>query len=155
MHAYVEAMSFADMRFDEGCRHFLSGFRLPGEAAQIDRLMEKFAERYCIDNPGTFANADTAFVLAFSVVMLQTDLHNPNIKPERKMTKKGFLRNNQGIDAGQDLPAEFLSDIFDRIEKEPFSLDEDDKLRERLEGAKGDTGGGLFGGGSQDRKKRE
>ena len=26
--------------------------RLPGEAQKIDRIMEKFAERYCADNPG-------------------------------------------------------------------------------------------------------
>ena len=25
--------------------------RLPGEAQKIDRIMEKFAERYCADNP--------------------------------------------------------------------------------------------------------
>ena len=36
------------MLFDEAIRHFLSGFRLPGEAQKIDRMMEKFAERFCL-----------------------------------------------------------------------------------------------------------
>lgn len=36
------------MEFDEAIRHFLSGFRLPGEAQKIDRMMEKFAERFCL-----------------------------------------------------------------------------------------------------------
>lgn len=32
-------------------RFFLEKFRLPGEAQKIDRLMEKFASRYCECNP--------------------------------------------------------------------------------------------------------
>lgn len=46
MHAYVDAMKFKGMKFDHALRLFLNGFRLPGEAQKIDRLMEKFAERY-------------------------------------------------------------------------------------------------------------
>jgi hypothetical protein len=33
---------------------YLEGFRLPGESQKIDRLMEKFAERYCSQNPGAY-----------------------------------------------------------------------------------------------------
>lgn len=45
MHAYVDAMNFKGMKFDLAIREFLKGFRLPGEAQKIDRIMEKFAER--------------------------------------------------------------------------------------------------------------
>lgn len=40
-------------------RQFLAGFRLPGESQKIDRIMEKFAERYIKTNPdtGRFASA--------------------------------------------------------------------------------------------------
>ena len=51
--------------------------------------------------------ADTAFVLAFSLIMLNTDLHNPNVK--HRMTKAGFIKNNRGINNGNDLPEEFLT----------------------------------------------
>lgn len=46
MHAYVDSMKFENMKFDEAIREFLKGFRLPGEAQKIDRIMEKFAERW-------------------------------------------------------------------------------------------------------------
>jgi hypothetical protein len=46
MHAYVDQMQFANFKFDLAIREFLKGFRLPGEAQKIDRIMEKFAERY-------------------------------------------------------------------------------------------------------------
>ena len=51
--------------------------------------MEMFAQRYFSQNPGSiFANQDTCYVLAFAVIMLNTDLHNPAIKKEKKMTKQ-------------------------------------------------------------------
>ena len=105
----------AGLEFDVAIRHFLAGFRLPGEAQKIDRIMETFAARYCALNAEVFPSADVAFVLAFSVIMLQTDLHNPAIKEEKKMTKDGFRRNNRGICNGSDLDAQFLDEIFDRI----------------------------------------
>ena len=93
--------------------------------------MEKFAERYIIQNPDIFPTADAAFILAFSIIMLNTDLHNPAIKDERRMTKDGFVRMNRGICDGQDLPDELLFSIFDRIKDSPISLKEDDDARER------------------------
>ena len=57
---------------------FLAHERLPpARPLRIDRIMEKFAERYVRDNPGRFANADGAYVLAFAIIMLNTDAHNP------------------------------------------------------------------------------
>lgn len=80
MHAYVDSFDFQGMEFDEAIRAFLQGFRLPGEAQKIDRIMEKFAECYCKCNPNAFTSADTAYVLAYSVIMLNTDAHNPMVK---------------------------------------------------------------------------
>lgn len=80
MHAYVDSFNFNGMDFGEAIRFFLRGFRLPGEAQKIDRIMEKFAERYCKCNPNSFTSADTAYVLAYSVIMLNTDAHNNMVK---------------------------------------------------------------------------
>jgi len=51
MYAYVDYFDFGNMEFVPALRQFLDGFRLPGEAQKIDRLMEKFASRYCECNP--------------------------------------------------------------------------------------------------------
>ena len=85
-------------------------------------MMEKFAERFHSHNPGVFPSADTAFVLAFSVIMLNTDAHNPSIKQEKKMTKANFIGNNRGIANGGDLPPEFLGSVYDAIVATPISL---------------------------------
>ena len=39
--------------------------RLPGEAQQIDRIMESFAAHYCSQNPGLFDEQDTCYILSF------------------------------------------------------------------------------------------
>eukprot|EP00980_Cylindrotheca_fusiformis_P007137 scaffold1501_cov130-Cylindrotheca_fusiformis.AAC.6 len=155
---YTEALDFKDLMFDDAIRLFLSGFRLPGEAQKIDRIMEKFAERFTHQNPGVFPNADTAFILAFSVIMLNTDLHNPSIKPERRMTLEGFQKNNRGIgENGSDLPADFLAGIFERIKKSPFSLKEDDAARAAAEVMETSffTDSTLFGASAEERKREK
>jgi hypothetical protein len=95
--------------------------------------MEKFAERFCKQNPHVFPSADTAFILGFSVIMLNTDLHNPAIKAERRMTKEAFIRN------------EILIAIYDRIQKNQISLKEDDAAREKTDIQAGGTREFFFG----------
>jgi hypothetical protein len=58
---------------------------------------------------------DVVEVLTFSCIMLNTDAHNRNIKRERKMTRRQFLSNNRHIDGGHDLPAAFLTYLYDAI----------------------------------------
>ncbi|CAI9292233.1 unnamed protein product [Lactuca saligna] len=124
MHAYVDSFDFENMDFDEAIRSFLRGFRLPGEAQKIDRIMEKFAERYCKCNPKAFISADTAYVLAYSVILLNTDAHNPMVK--NKMSVDDFIKNNRGIDDGKDLPPEYLKSLYERISKNEIKMKEDD-----------------------------
>lgn len=42
-------------------RNFLSHFRIPGEAQKIDRIMERFAEKYFRDHPEGFADLGTFY----------------------------------------------------------------------------------------------
>ncbi|MCO5611871.1 hypothetical protein L7F22_066130 [Adiantum nelumboides] len=123
MHAYVDAMSFQGMKFDLAIREFLKGFRLPGEAQKIDRIMEKFAERYCCDNPSLFESADAAYVLAYAVIMLNTDAHNPMVWP--KMTKVDFLRMASGSELQDNAPKEMLEEIYDSIVRDEIKLKDD------------------------------
>ncbi|KAJ0681966.1 putative Sec7 domain, armadillo-like helical, sec7 domain superfamily protein [Helianthus annuus] len=126
MHAYVDSFKFDGMDFGEAIRFFLRGFRLPGEAQKIDRIMEKFAERYCKCNPNSFTSADTAYVLAYSVIMLNTDAHNSMVKD--KMSKADFIRNNRGIDDGKDLPEESLGALYDQIVKNEIKMKADTSI---------------------------
>nr|XP_060628131.1 brefeldin A-inhibited guanine nucleotide-exchange protein 2 isoform X2 [Anolis sagrei ordinatus] len=122
MYAYVDLLDFCGKDFVSALRIFLEGFRLPGEAQKIDRLMEKFAARYIECNQGQtlFASADTAYVLAYSIIMLTTDLHSPQVK--NKMTKEQYIKMNRGINDSKDLPEEYLSSIYDEIEGKKIAM---------------------------------
>lgn len=120
MHAFVDLMDFTGTPFVDALRRFLQSFRLPGEAQKIDRYMLKFAERYTGGNAGVFANADTAYILAFSVILLNTDAHNPQVK--KPMSKVEFVKNNRGIDDGKDLEETLLSGIYDEINKNEIRM---------------------------------
>lgn len=50
MYAYVDQLNFSGKDFVSALRMFLEKFRLPGEAQKIDRMMEKYASRYCETN---------------------------------------------------------------------------------------------------------
>lgn len=78
-------------------------------------------------------------VLSFSLIMLQTDLHNPGLRNsleacvnaegiKNKMTKEEFVKNNRGINDNQersgcvryrkilqDLPREYLESLYDGL----------------------------------------
>ncbi|GBE58556.1 Sec7 domain-containing protein [Babesia ovata] len=66
------------------------------------------------------ANADVIFVLSYSIIMLNTDLHNSQIK--KKMKLEDFVRNNKGINNGKSLPFEFLEDIYTTIKHHEIKL---------------------------------
>ncbi|XP_075882791.1 brefeldin A-inhibited guanine nucleotide-exchange protein 2 [Nelusetta ayraudi] len=124
MYCYVDQLDFCGRDFVSALRAFLEGFRLPGEAQKIDRLMEKFAARYLECNQGQtlFASADTAYVLAYSIIMLTTDLHSPQVK--NKMTKEQYIKMNRGINDSKDLPEEYLSAIYDEIAGKKIAMKE-------------------------------
>ncbi|XP_022091383.1 cytohesin-1-like isoform X3 [Acanthaster planci] len=124
LEAFVERHEFKDMILVQALRQFLWSFRLPGEAQKIDRMMECFAKRYCETNPGVFESTDTCYVLSFSIIMLNTSLHNVSVKEKPSLER--FISMNRGINEGRDLPDELLKSLYESIKKEPFKIPEDD-----------------------------
>ncbi len=124
LDAFIELHDFTNLILVQALRQFLWSFRLPGEAQKIDRMMEKFAARYCQQNPGVFSNTDTCYVLSFSIIMLNTALHNPSVKDRPTIDK--FISMNRGINNGGDLPKDLLQSLYDSIKQEPFKIPEDD-----------------------------
>ncbi|XP_060017025.1 IQ motif and SEC7 domain-containing protein 1 isoform X1 [Lagenorhynchus albirostris] len=124
----VDEMDFSAMELDEALRKFQAHIRVQGEAQKVERLIEAFSQRYCICNPGVvrqFRNPDTIFILAFAIILLNTDMYSPNVKPERKMKLEDFVKNLRGVDDGEDIPREMLIGIYERIRKRELETNED------------------------------
>uniref|UniRef100_A0A8C6K9B0 Cytohesin 4b n=1 Tax=Nothobranchius furzeri TaxID=105023 RepID=A0A8C6K9B0_NOTFU len=124
LKVFVELHEFADLNLVQALRQFLWSFRLPGEAQKIDRMMEAFATRYCECNTHVFQSADTCYILSFAIIMLNTSLHNPNVKDKTNLDR--FISMNRGINNGEDLPNDLLSKLYESIRNEPFKIPEDD-----------------------------
>lgn len=117
---YVSLFNFRNKSFEEAFRTFLSKFRIPGEGQMIDRVMEEFGAQYFNDNPGKFSTADTVYVVAYSALMLYTDAHHPSLN--NRMSLDEFISNNRGIDGGNDLPREFLVNLYNDITTKEITL---------------------------------
>ncbi|KAF5799791.1 putative Sec7 domain, guanine nucleotide exchange factor, Sec7 domain superfamily [Helianthus annuus] len=113
LREFAKTFDFREMNLDTALRVFLETFRLPGEAQKIHRVVEAFSERYYQQSPDILANKDAALLLSYSLILLNTDQHNLQVK--RKMTEDDFIRNNRRINGGDDLPREYLSELYHSI----------------------------------------
>jgi hypothetical protein len=131
-HNFIRAISFLGMNLDEALWHFLThcGFRLPGEAQKVDRIINTFAECFFEDNAGDvaicpFPNEDEVYLLSFAVIMLNTDLHKACERGRRgknRMTKQDFIGNIWSAGQGENIPRNYLVSLYESIEKCPIVL---------------------------------
>jgi len=106
----------------------------------IDRVMQKFADHYTEANPDTFASPDTAYILAFSLIMLNTDAHSDQIP--NKMTLEQFINNNKGIGAdGTNLPSALLTKLYHSIHANEIILEQREYIKSVREGWLAKQGG--------------
>ncbi|MBL7481383.1 T4SS guanine nucleotide exchange effector RalF [Legionella bononiensis] len=128
LNAFTLSFDFKEQDFTTSLRTFLTAFKLPAEAQQIDRLLESFGKSYCNANPGVFADTTAAYVFAFAVMMLQTSLHNPSVLPKDKMTFEQFANMLKGCNVEQDSTDKkdydmaFLKQIYEDIKAQPFKF---------------------------------
>ncbi|KAK7204380.1 hypothetical protein BZA70DRAFT_249243 [Myxozyma melibiosi] len=113
MDCFIDGFEFDGKRIDVALRELLESFRLPGEAQQIERIVEKFSERYCEFSPKDVANKDAAFVLSYSIILLNTDLHNPQVK--NRMTFDQYKNNLRSVNNNKDFAIEYLEEIYEAI----------------------------------------
>ncbi|TID22601.1 hypothetical protein CANINC_003261 [Pichia inconspicua] len=138
---FVSLLDFKNLRPDEALRMLLNYFRLPGEAQQIDRIVSTFNDRYIecqeesddptlTNDPDTeeekvLPDSDAMFVLSFSIIMLNTDLHNPNVK--KPMTLTDYQRNLRGCYKGKDFPHWYTEKMYNSIRDKEIIMPEEHK----------------------------
>lgn len=126
--AFSKLYDFSGKRIDEAMRIFLERFRIPGESQQIERIMEAFSKQYFAsiqhDDDRQINSEDDTGVLAFSIIMLNTDQHNPAMA-KRRMTFEDYTRNVRGLNSGKNFAPEYLKSIYDAIKKNEIILAEE------------------------------
>ncbi|PYI08881.1 guanyl-nucleotide exchange factor [Aspergillus sclerotiicarbonarius CBS 121057] len=119
LRKYMRGFSFFGDPIDMAIRKLLMEVELPKETQQIDRFIQSFADRYHECNPGIFASTDQAYFIAFSILILHTDVFNKNNK--RKMQKPDYVKNTRGEGLSEDI----LECFYENISYTPFIHIED------------------------------
>lgn len=120
---FLGLFDFKDKPIADAMREMLETFRLPGESQQINRITETFASIYFASGPAEIKTEDAVYVLAYSVIMLNTDLHNPQIR--KRMTIEDYQRNLRGVNGGTNFSSEYLQSIYDSIRKREIVMPEE------------------------------
>lgn len=99
-----------------------SGGKVEGKGAVAVKAERDHTEASKEVKKFVFKSADAVFVLSFSTIMLNTDLHNPSMRRNRRMTLQQFIKNNRGINDGDNIPDEFLAELYDQIKTEEIQV---------------------------------
>ncbi|QMW45171.1 hypothetical protein G4B11_008591 [Aspergillus flavus] len=123
LDAFVDLLDFSGKTVVDGLRDLLGAFRLPGESPLIERIITTFTEKFMQKaQPPEVADKDALFVLTYAIIMLNTELYNPNVKSANRMSCADFSKNLRGVNAGKDFAPEFLQQIYDSIKQNEIIL---------------------------------
>jgi hypothetical protein len=120
LRSYMRSFSFFGDPMDMAIRKLLMEAELPKETQHIDRCLQAFANRYHECNPGIYSSPDQAYFIAFSLLILHTDVFNKNNK--HKMQKPDYLKNTRGEGVFDDV----LECFYDNVTYTPFIHVEDE-----------------------------
>lgn len=131
LHEFMKLFDFAGLRVDEALRQLLKAFRLPGESQQIERVVDCFAEHYVTtyqvedesEHEPVVLTRDSVFVLSYSVIMLNTDMYNPQVK--RQMDFDSYKRNLKGVNNKGDFPEWYLKKIYASLQDREIIMPEE------------------------------
>ena len=123
LYHFIEEMDFKDKTIDIALREFCCHFEMKGEAQIIERVLTVFAERYASCNAAWVAahlsGTDTVLMVAYSIMMLNTDLHKGVAsKSFSRMSKEQYVHNLQRT--GDEVDEDYLRGIYERVAAEPM-----------------------------------
>lgn len=126
LSAFLASFDFTGLRADEALRKLLMTFRLPGESALIERIVDHFSEQYFEkSHPEGIADKTAIFVLTYAIIMLNTDQHNPNLKSQNRMQLEDFAKNLRGVNGNENFAPEYLEAIYNSIKTKEIILPEE------------------------------
>jgi len=114
LRSLLRTFKFYEEPLDISLRKFLWEMDISGEAQQIERIIDAFAERYQECNPHIFDDFEQVSFISFSLVILHSDLYNKNNK--HKMQRHEYQKNS----GGHGIEDEILGYLYDNIQYTEF-----------------------------------
>ncbi|XP_076811360.1 F-box only protein 8-like [Clavelina lepadiformis] len=115
----IKLQSYKDQFLPNALRKFFHAVDSPTSRGDyLNLLIEKFAERFCIDNPNLRLTPDVITILCYSLILLSVDLTSPHVK--NKMSKREFVRNicraiQRDADHETVVDRDFAGHLYDNV----------------------------------------
>lgn len=119
---YLNTFNFTNMDILSAYRLLISTFKLGGEAYILYNIIIEFSKKYFENNKGNsvFTSEDQVSTFAYSILMLNTDLHDPGVKEHMKVDD--FIKNNHMTGLFNDIPHEYFRNIYKSIQTNPLKI---------------------------------
>ncbi|KAG5438741.1 hypothetical protein PCANB_002461 [Pneumocystis canis] len=112
---YMNQFDWTNVDILTALRHLCSKLIMKAETQQMDRILESFSKRWYECNPSSNLIPDIVHPIAYSLLLLNTDLHVADLTQGQKMTKTQFVQNT-------------LSTIFSSAPKPKLNISEFSRL---------------------------
>lgn len=122
LEEYLNTFNFKGMDILSAYRLFVSTFKLGGESFVLYNIILEFSKKFFSDTKGegVFMCEDQVSTFAYSVLMLNTDLHDPGVKEHMKV--EDFIKNNLITGQFNDVPHDFFKSIYKSIQSNPLKI---------------------------------
>lgn len=118
LQGFVKSMDFRKLKFLDSLRYLLSRLNLPKDAGLILEIVDVFSTVFYDDNKeqGHFRDTTSIYLLASSVLALNTMFSRPDIQNMKVMKKEDFVRMNK------DVLKEVLENIYDELKMNKLDI---------------------------------
>lgn len=131
---FVRCLNFAGMDIVQALRQLFDTFKPGGEGQVIARILELFAEAYfaqwkkCKDStfpPTAYASSDSILQVAFSLIMLNTELHVSSRRSTatKLMTVEEYISNTRRVVGDEEVPEATLRSWYDAVKQDQVSVE--------------------------------
>ncbi|KAJ3444066.1 hypothetical protein M0812_09916 [Anaeramoeba flamelloides] len=111
---WFEQLDFTKLNLIVALKKMFQDFLLPKDQSKIERILEKFSEKYCQNNYNIFKSSKLVYLLCNQILHLFSNLKNKYLV--KKITKNEFIKNNRDLSSiEKNLSEEFLGEIYDQI----------------------------------------
>jgi len=119
LKAFLKTFDFQNMEIDNAFRNFLKSLALPPSTKKIQMLLSYFSDRYYDCNRDCpFKSSDSIYTIVYSLLMLNTDLHNRNVK--KKLKPSYFVDSVLLMEENSDLSRIYLESLYHAIKQNPL-----------------------------------
>ena len=121
LKAYMKKINFKNEYFLDSLRFLLKRMNLPSDSGLILGIIDEFTKAYYEDNQNdnNFKNSDSLYLLASTIMALNTMFTRKDIKNMNMIKKPEFISMNS------DCNPDFLSKLYDDLEQNPIVIDND------------------------------